>query len=180
MLRLIREPGLPNHLTGRRQGRRAVGPEVHVDAVSLENRRRRRKAVLGIDFARVLQAKHFDVDDLAALLDVERQRPQDDVALVHRRCQPDTAAGDDGRRPAHARHRRLPDDVLRLAPVGRQARARRNGPVRRAREMPASPARPTGPATRRTDQRAPRRNCDPSRPVAQRRRHWPLPLATGN
>ena len=116
VLRVVGQADLPDDLAGRRERRRAVGAEVHVDAIAVDDRRRRGEGVLGIQRVGVPGAKDLGVHELPSGLDVERERAQRAAAVLHRRREPDATAGDDRRRPARAGHARLPRHVPRLAP----------------------------------------------------------------
>ena len=56
VLRVVAELRLPEHSAVGRERRGAVGAEVHVDAVAVDDRRRRRAAVLGVDDERIAPA----------------------------------------------------------------------------------------------------------------------------
>ena len=141
MLRLVPQVRRPQNVAGRAQRRRAVGAEVHVDAIAIDDRRRRCAAVLRIDVSGIVETKDLDVDELAAGRDVEGQRAQRcrDAAApllgLDDRRQPDAAAGDRGRRPSEAGNGGLPDDVLGFTPLERQTALGGMALTRRAAEL---------------------------------------------
>jgi hypothetical protein len=94
MLRFVRQARLPDNRAGHGQGRGAVGPEVHVHAIAIDGRRRRRAAVLGIHGSRSLDVKHFDVHHLAAGLEIERQRSKRCPVRIDGGGHPDSPVGD--------------------------------------------------------------------------------------
>src|SRR5688572_15261743 len=69
---------------------------------------------------RVLFPKYFDVMDDLPVRAIHADGPQR-MTFVHRRGQPDLVSLDGRGRPAQPRERRLPGDVLGLAPRERQA-----------------------------------------------------------
>ena len=99
--------------------------ERHVDAARLDDGRRRR---VGVEGVRVLGR-----GDLEQLQVVTGSCPQSRssadreelAAILGGRRDPDLIAQNDGRRPGAAVNRRLPPDVLALAPRQRQIGARR-------------------------------------------------------
>ena len=114
VLRFVVEPRLPHDLAGRRQRRRALRAEVHVDPVAVDDRRRRRVAVLGVDRFRAVDAEDLRVHDLAPGGDVEgqraerhaRRRPSRAFDAVVSQTRPPATTGDDQPRPARAPSRR--------------------------------------------------------------------------
>ena len=135
-------------VAGRRHRGRALGAEVHVDAIAVDDRRRRGVAVLRVRERRSSAAGRLRRRAPAGRSSsVERQQAQRGLALHRRRRgQPHAPAGDDRRRPAAAGHRDLPRDVLRFAPLDRQPALRTTAPGRRARGTAASlPCPPTCP-----------------------------------
>ena len=97
VLRLITELLLPQHLTPRRQSRCAFRAEMHVDAVALDDWRRRRAIVLRVERAARPDVKDFDVHDFSSSRHVIRQQPQGHASILDRRRQPDAASRDDRR-----------------------------------------------------------------------------------
>ena len=125
VLRLVREHDLPRDLAIGRDGGRAVGAEMHVDAIAVHNRRRRRAAVLDVGRAAAANLEDFRVRHETARRHVVAEKPQRPAARVGGRRQPHPPVRDDGRRPSAAGHRHFPDDVSGLAPLERQAAFRR-------------------------------------------------------
>ncbi len=97
VLRLITESLLPQDLTIRRQGSRAFRPEMHVDAVALNDWRGRRAIVLRVKRAARPDVEDFDVHDFSSRRHVVRQQPQRYASILDRGRQPDAASRDDGR-----------------------------------------------------------------------------------
>src|SRR5262245_36840040 len=101
MLREIFETVLPENLAGRRKRGGAIGAEVYVDAIAIENRRRRCPALPRVDLAAIVgDLEYLDVDDFPYRRDVIRDRAQREAALFDRGGQPHLAVVDHGRRPA--------------------------------------------------------------------------------
>src|SRR5207237_6137960 len=101
--------------------------EVHVNAIAVDDRRRRRAAVLGIERTGMIDMKDFDVDNLAAGALVERHRSQRNTADAPRSGrrfnggrQPDAPVGDHRRGPPRAYYGNFPDDITGLTPLDRQ------------------------------------------------------------
>ena len=144
---------LPKHL-GRAgvEAGRAVAAKVDVDAPRFDDRRRRGVTVHRDRVAeglRVVAVKHLLVEANRASLGIHADG--EEVMAIHRRGgQPDLAAHHDRRGPAAKRNLGLPFDVVRLAPVQRQARevwcrpGPRHGRCPTARGTPASRRVPAG------------------------------------
>ena len=78
MLRVVAKPCGPEHFARRRERRGAVGAEVDVDAIAVDDRCRRRTAVLQIDRAGAVDLEHFRIDDLAPGGDIETNQTERD------------------------------------------------------------------------------------------------------
>ena len=124
VLRLVVEARLPEDLAGRRQRRRAIRAEVHVDAIAVDDRRRRRPAVLRVDVAAI--GGTLNTSTLTTSLPVatsnasaRSEMPRCSTAVVIQTL-PSATTGEDQPRPGH---RRLPRDVLALAPLSGKPRS---------------------------------------------------------
>ena len=153
---------LPHDLARRRQRRGAVGAEMHVDAVAVDDRRRRRAAVLRIEVDGSIGAKHLDVHELAPGRRRRRPARAANRRRLGRRRQPDAPARDrrerTTRRPAPASSRRRCGTRSSRA----AGHARSNVPGRSGRGTAASP-RPRPGSTRSGSRRRPATSSTPER-----------------
>ena len=114
----------PEHLARARvQARRPKAAEVDIDPARLNHRRRRgvtihRSAVA--ERFRVVAVKHFFVEANLAGFGIHTDG-EEVMAILRRRGQPDLAAHHHRRGPAAIGNLRFPFDVVRLAPVQREA-----------------------------------------------------------
>ena len=109
-----------NFRVARRQARRAERAEVNVHTPVLEDRAGRGVAVEGVLEARRGHVKNHDVMHEPAGLAIHADGAQRSARLGGRR-HPDLLAEDHRRRPAGARDRRRPADVIGFTPDQRQA-----------------------------------------------------------
>jgi hypothetical protein len=92
------QSGLPDDLPGRGYGRGTFRPEVHVDAIAFDDRRRRRVAVLRIQQRRVAQAKDLDIHRRLPGGSVERHQSKGTLATDGCRGREPYASVNDNRR----------------------------------------------------------------------------------
>ena len=147
VLRDVGETPAPQDVAGSAHGGGPGGPEVHVDplAIRVEDRRGRSEAVLRVERIDLAAVEDLHVESGVSRLGVEGEQPERAafVRVDQRGREPEPPVRHHRRRPPEARHRRLPGDVLGLAPRERDRLARRMSLPRRPAEL-RPVARPCG------------------------------------
>ena len=147
VLRDVGKTRAPQYLARGADGGGPGGPEVDVDplAPGVEDRRRRGEAVLRVEGIDLAAVEDLHVEGGVSRLGVEGEQPQRAAFVGVDQCgrEPEPPVRHHRRRPPEARHRRLPGDVLGLAPRERDRRVRRMPLPRRPAEL-RPVARPCG------------------------------------